>query len=316
MKVSTTTKAFVRALVVLCCVGPILTEGKDLHTVGIAVANLGNPFFTEIAHGAESKAKEINPNVKTTALSSDYDVNRQANQIDDFIASKVDLIILNAADSKGIGAAVRRAKAAGITVVAVDVAAEGGVDATVSSDNKQAGEKAAQYIADRLKGKGQVIIVNGPPVSAIQDRVFGANDVFKKYPEIRILSQDQNSGSSREGGLRVMTDLLTAYPKVDAVFATCDPTAIGCDLAAKQAQRKDFFMTSVDGAPEATVALKDPTSLLTATAAQDPFAMAAKAVEVGYGIISDKKPSTSTVLIPVQLVTRDNLDEYKGWTSN
>jgi ribose transport system substrate-binding protein len=69
---------------------------------------------------------------------------------------------------------------------------------------------------------------------------------FEKYREIKILSEDQNSGGSRDGGLRVMTDLLTAFPKVDAVFATCDPTAIGCELAAKQAQRKEFYMTSVD----------------------------------------------------------------------
>ena len=146
------------------------------------------------------------------------------------ISSGVNLILLNAADSKGIAPAVKRAKGAGAVVIAVDVGAEGGVDATVTSNNRQAGQQAAQYIVDKLKGKGQIVIVNGPPVTAVQDRVAGAMDVFSKNPDIKILSQDQNAQGSRDGGLRVMTDLLTAYPKLDAVFAINDPPGIGATL--------------------------------------------------------------------------------------
>jgi Periplasmic binding protein domain len=121
-----------------------------------------------------------------------------------------------APDSKGIAPAVKRAKEAGIVVIAVDVSAEGSVDATVMSGNKQAGQQAGEYIVDKLKGKGQMVIVNGPAISSVQDRVAGALEVFKKHPDIKILSQDQNAGGSRDGGLRIMTDLLTAFPKLDA----------------------------------------------------------------------------------------------------
>jgi ribose transport system substrate-binding protein len=197
-----------------------------LSSVAVTVGDLGNPFFVQISRGAEAQAKQFNPSVKFTAESSNYDVNNQSNQVDNFISAGVKLLILNAADSKGIAPAVIRAKGAGMTVVAVDVAAEGGVDATVTSNNKQAGELDGQYVADRLKGKGQVVIVNGPPVSAVTDRVAGFLEVIKKYPDIKILSQDQNAGGSRDGGLRVMADLLTAFPKIDAVFAINDPTAI------------------------------------------------------------------------------------------
>ena len=215
---------------------------KKLGTVAVTVGDLGNPFFVQIAHGAQAAAKKINPSVKFQSESSNYDVNNQTNQMDNFIASGANLILLNAADSKGLAPAVMRAKAAGVTVVAVDVGAEGGVDATVTSNNKQAGQLDGKLVVDRLKGKGQVVIVNGPPVTAVTDRVAGFLEELKKSPGIKILSQDQNAGGSRDGGLRVMTDLLTAFPKIDAVFAINDPTAIGCDLAAKQAQRKDFFI--------------------------------------------------------------------------
>ena len=87
--------------------------------------------------------------------------------MDNLVSSGANLILLGAADSKGIAPAVKRAKGAGSVVIAVDVGAEGGVDATVMSDNRQAGQQAAQYIVDKLKGKGQIVIVNGPPVTAV-----------------------------------------------------------------------------------------------------------------------------------------------------
>lgn len=248
-----------------------------------------------------------------TSLSSNYDVNNQTNQMDNFVSSRVDLIILGAADSKGIAPAVIKAKAAGITVVAVDVGAEGGVDATVMSDNKQAGQEDGNYIVDRLKGTGQIVIVNGPPVTSIQDRMAGALDVLKNHPDIKILSQDQNAGGSRDGGLRVMSDLLTAFPKLDAVFGVNDPTAIGCELAAKQAKRSEFFIVGVDGSPDAVPLLKDANSSFAATASQDPYTMARKAVEIGYNIMQGKKPEQEVTLIPVQLITKENVNQYKGW---
>ena len=287
---------------------------KQLKSVGLTVGDLGNPYFVQIAHGARDQAKTYNPDVKFTALSSNYDVNAQASQIDNFVSSGVDLIILGAADSKKIAPAVKRAKAAGITVVAVDVGAEGGVDATVMSDNKQAGEEAGQFIADKLQGKGQVVIVNGPPVTSVQDRVAGVLSVLKKQSGIKILTQDQNADGTPDGGMRVMNDCLTAYQHVDAVFGINDPTALGCDRAAKQAGRTGFFIVGVDGSPEAVAALKSNQGLFTATAAQDPYTMAQKAVEIGNDIIQGKKPEKDVILIPVKLVTRDNVAEYTGWT--
>ena len=308
------TKPLCFALGAAALLGSLQAAEKELKSVAVTVGDLGNPFFVQIARGAESKAKEVNPNVKFTSLSSNYDVNNQTNQVDNLISSGTSLLLLNAADSKGIAPAVKRAKEAGMAVIAVDVGAQGGVDATVTSNNRQAGQQAAQYIVDKLKGKGVVLIVNGPPVTAVQDRVAGALDVFSKNPDIKIPSQDQNAGGSRDGGLRVMTDLLTAFPKIDAVFAINDPSGIGCDLAAKQAQRSEFFIVGVDGSPDAVAALKSKGSLFEATPAQDPYAMAQKAVEVGVDVLGGKKPAEETILIPTKLITRDNVNEYQGWT--
>lgn len=290
-----------------------VASAKDLKAVGITLGSLGNPFFVTLAKGAEAKAKEINPAARVTSVSADYDLNKQFTQIDNFIASGVDLILLNAVDPKAIEPAVKKAQAAGIVVMAVDVAASG-ADATVQTNNVQAGEIACQYIVDKLGGKGEVIIQNGPQVSAVIDRVNGCKAVFEKAPGIKVLSSDQDAKGSREGGLNVMQGHLTRFPKIDAVFAINDPQAIGTDLAAKQLNRTGIIITSVDGAPDIEAALKGNT-MVEASASQDPYAMAQQAVEVGYGIMNGKKPDQPMVLMPSTLVTRDNVKDYKGWSA-
>lgn len=292
-----------------------LAADAGLKGVGVTLGSMGNPFFATLAKGAEDKAKELGGSgVKVTVDSADYDLGKQTNQIDNFIAAKMDVIVINPVHPEGIMPAVMRAKEANIPVIAVDAGAEG-VDAMITSNNVQAGEKACQYIVDRLKGRGDVVIINGPPVTAVTDRVKGCKDVFAKHPGIKILSDNQNGQGSREGGLDAMSNLLTANPKIDAVFAINDPTGTGADLAARQAKRTEFFIVGVDGAPVAVEALNDKDSLFAATAAQDPLRMAKEGVEIGYQVKQGKAPKEKTILIPVELITRDNVKTYKGWVT-
>ncbi len=285
---------------------------KDLKAVGVTVGSLGNPYFIAVGKGITDAAKAINPNVKVTLASSDYDLGKQSTQIDNFIASGVDLILVNAADPKAIGPAVKRAQAAGITVVAVDVAADN-ADATVQTDNVQAGEIACQAMADAIGRKGNVIIQNGPQVSAVIDRVSGCKRVLANYPDIKLLSSDQDAKGSRDGGLNVMQGYLTRYPDIKGVFTINDPQAIGADLATKQLNRTGIVITSVDGAPDIVGALKGRTQVQ-ASASQDPYTMGKMATEIGYGIMNGKKPENPMVLMTSKLITRENVGEYPGWS--
>ena len=78
------------------------------------------------------------------------------------------MIILSSVDTKGIAAAVGQAKAAGIPIISVDTISEGGVNASVTSDNVQAGRIAGEYLVKRLNGKGNIAVLDGPPVSAVR----------------------------------------------------------------------------------------------------------------------------------------------------
>ncbi|KMQ80601.1 Ribose ABC transport system, periplasmic ribose-binding protein RbsB [Candidatus Burkholderia pumila] len=301
------------ALALCCIASSSYAADKPLKAIGITVGSLGNPYFVTIAKGAEAKAKQINPDAKITAVSSDYDMNKQFTQIDNFISAHVDMILINAVDPKSIEPAVKKAKAAGIVVVAVDVAAAG-ADATVQTNNVQAGEFACDFLAKKINGKGNVVIENGPQVSAVIDRVKGCKSVFAKNPGIKVLSDDQDAKGSREGGMNAMQGYLTRFPKLDGVFAINDPQAIGTDLAAKQLHRNNIVITSVDGASDIETALKTDTQVQ-ASVSQDPWSMAQQAVSVGYDLMNGKNPGSTMILMPSTLVTRENVGAYKGWSS-
>ena len=238
------------------------------------------------------------------------------NQIDNFIAAGVDLILLNPGDVKALRPAIQKAQAAGIKVVAVDTNAEG-ADAAVTTDNVQAGQISCQYFIDKLGGKGNVIIENGPQVSSVVDRVNGCKKALAGAPNMKLLSSDQDGKGSRDAGLTVMKSLLTRFPEVQAIFAINDPQALGSNLAAKQLSRDNIIITSVDGAPDIEAALKDSGNpMVQASASQDPYFMARKAVDIGVDLLNGKEPEQKITLIPSKLVTRDNVNDYKGWTSD
>ncbi|MEA3172078.1 MAG: ribose transport system substrate-binding protein [Pseudomonas sp.] len=290
-----------------------VVQARELKALGISMGSLGNPYFVTLADGATARAKELNPNVKVTSVSADYDLSKQFSQIDNFISSKVDLILINAVDPSAMASAIKKARDAGIVVVAVDVDAKG-VNATVQTDNVEAGKLACQFLVDKLAGKGNVIIQNGPQVTAVTDRVKGCKAALAAAPAIKVLSDDQDGKGSREGGLNVMQGYLTRFPKIDGLFAINDPQAIGSDLAAKQLKRSGIIITSVDGAPDIENALKTDTQIQ-ASASQDPWAMAQTAVNVGNDILNDKAPAEVVTLLTPKLITRDNIGTYSGWSS-
>lgn len=290
--------------------GEATGDGDGKLKIGFTLGTLANPFFVSMSKGAEEAGEEIGAEVIT--VSADYDLAKQTAQIEDFITKDVDLILLNAVDSKGIAAAVQQAKDAGIPVIAVDVAAEGGVDSVVTSDNYQAGQLAGKYMVEQLEGKGNIAIIDGPPVSAVTDRIQGFEDAIKDS-NIKVVGK-QNGEGSREKALTVMENILQANVKgsLDGVFSINDPEALGVQIAQDQADRSDeFIIVGVDGAPEAVEALKAGGSIA-ATSAQHPDQMVQKAIEIGMQVL-DGESVEELVKVPVELIDQENVDSYSGW---
>jgi ribose transport system substrate-binding protein len=291
--------------------GPV--QAKDLTSIGITVPSFANPYFASVVAGAEAQARAINPHVKIESESPEYDLNKQASIFDSFIGNGVNVIIIAATDAVADSPLVKRAEAAGIVVVAADSPVPG-VQAAVQTDNVQLGIDVCDDLANKIGGKGDIVILNGPSVAPILARVQGCKQALAAHPDIKIVSDNQNGRATRAGGLDVMESLLTRFGHIDAVFAINDQEAIGASLAAHQLNRTDPVFFGVDGSPDIVTEIKDPSTRILATGAQDPYAIAQRAVVLANEILNGRPPAKTLIKLKPVLVTQTNADSYKGWT--
>ncbi|MCZ2720477.1 substrate-binding domain-containing protein [Marinomonas sp. 15G1-11] len=280
------------------------SETSPLKSIGISVADLGNPYFVQLVDSITSKAQAVTGEpVKMLIRSDAYDLNRQIEQLNYFIEQKVDLIVLTAADEYKVAAVVAKAQRLGIKVIAVDVNAKG-ADATITTDNVQAGMVACERLAREIGYKGNFVIINGVLVSSVIERVTGCKSTLGNYPDIKLLSDRMNGAGSVEGGMEAMTYLMEEYDRIDAVFAINDPTAWGALRAAQQAHRNEFIMASVDGAPFAIDIIMEKNGPWIATAIQRPELMAKRAIEIGMKLLKGEAINQHFILIPSILVEK------------
>ncbi|WP_434362024.1 substrate-binding domain-containing protein [Parasalinivibrio latis] len=295
--------------VVLLPIRPVFAANPAVNSItvkaGISVSDLTNPYFVTMVRSIQDELSRHTGNASFIVRSSAYNLDRQIRQLDEFVAEKVDIIFLAATDEFQINDAVLNAREAGIPVVAVDVRAQG-ADFAVTTDNVQAGQVACSNLAEYIQGRGNVVIINGPPVSSVIERVSGCKRVLADYPAIRIVSDSLNGTASYEGGLEAMAYALEAYQSISGVFTINDPTALGAEQAIRQSG-KEVYIVSVDGSALAIDALKEARPYWLGTASQSPDKMSRRAVQVALDILKGTPPDNDVILIPSKFISRQNI---------
>ncbi|MGP4052932.1 ABC transporter permease/substrate-binding protein [Streptomyces sp. 2A115] len=276
--------------------------------IGLSLSTLNNPFFVQIRQGAQEEAKRLGADL--TVTDAQNDASQQANQLQNFTSEGVDSIIVNPVDSDAAGPSVRSANKADIPVVGVDrVVNKADTAALVASDNVEGGELGAKAMAEKLGGKGKIVILQGlAGTSASRERGAGFAEGLKAYPGIEVVAR-QPADFDRTKGLDVMTNLLQAHPDVDGVFAENDEMALGALKALGSKAGKTVQVIGFDGTPDGLKAVKEGT--LYASVAQQPKELGRIAVENALRA-ADGKEVEKTVKVPVKVVTAKNVDEFSG----
>ncbi len=288
-------------------------RARTLHAVGLALASVDDPFFKALVEGVTTQAKSINPGVRIDLVAAGHAANRQLVQIDDLVASGIDVIILNAVDADAVRPAIERARKAGVAVVAVHVAAPG-ANAAVLSDDVAAGRLSCQALARRIGGKGSVVIESGPQrVAAVGERIRGCKQALGVDAGITLLSPDPDGKGTRAGGLAVTRDVLAREPSLAGLFTISEPEAMGAQAAVDESHRPGIVITTVGGAPDFVSALRAPGAAVAATAALDPYAMGELAMQDAALILEGSKPAQRVTLMVPKLVDRDDVTAYRGW---
>ncbi|MFJ9398153.1 substrate-binding domain-containing protein [Streptomyces californicus] len=298
------------ALCAVIVVGAVslLNSGTSGGTtkVGMSLSTLNNPFFVQMKQGAQAEAEKAG--VDLTVTDAQNDASQQANQLQNFTSSGVSSIIVNPVDSDAVGPGVRSANKADIPVVAADRGVNKAETATlVASDNVAGGRLAADALADKLGGKGSIVILQGTAgTSASRERGAGFAEGIKAYPGIKVVAK-QPADFDRTKGLDVMTNLIQSHPGVTGVFAENDEMALGAVKALGSKAGTSVSVVGFDGTPDGLTAVEAGT--LYASVAQQPAELGKIAVRNAIKAAKDEKVE-DTVKVPVKVVTRKNVADF------
>ncbi|KAB2588751.1 ABC transporter permease/substrate-binding protein [Streptomyces arboris] len=274
--------------------------------VGMSLSTLNNPFFVQMKDGAQAEAKKAG--IDLTVTDAQNDASQQANQLQNFTSSGVSSIIVNPVDSDAVGPGVRGANKADIPVIAADRGVNKADAATlVASDNVAGGKLAADALADKLGGKGSIVILQGTAgTSASRERGAGFAEGLKAYPDIKVVAK-QPADFDRTKGLDVMTNLVQSHPGITGVFAENDEMALGAVKALGSKAGKTVSVVGFDGTPDGLKAVEAGT--LYASVAQQPSELGRIAVQNAVKAAKGDKVE-KTVKVPVKVVTRENVADF------
>ncbi|QCI96484.1 sugar ABC transporter substrate-binding protein [Agrobacterium larrymoorei] len=253
-----------------------------------------NPFFVKMKEGATAKAKELGVTLKSYAGKIDGDSESQVAAIETCIADGAKGILITASDTKGIVPAVKKARDAGLLVIALDTPLEpvDAADSTFATDNLLAGELIGKWAAGTLGDKAKdakIAFLNltpsQPSVDVLRNQGFmkgfgiDVKDINKIGDETdpRIVGNDVTNGNE-EGGRTAMENLLQKDPTINVVHTINEPAAAGAYEALKAVGReKDVLIVSVDGGCPGVKNVAE--GVIGATSQQYPLLMASLGVE-------------------------------------
>ncbi|PQP04519.1 MULTISPECIES: sugar ABC transporter substrate-binding protein [Pseudomonas] len=298
------------ALSLMFASGAALADMK----IGVSMAQFDDTWLTYLRESMDTKAKSYPDGVKLQFEDARSDVVRQLSQVESFISQKVDAIVVNPVDTAATKKITEAAVKAGIPLVYVnrrpdDLNLPKGV-VTVASNDLEAGQMQMQYLAEKMGGKGDIVILLGDLANnSTTNRTKGVKEVLTKYPNIKI-EQEQSGIWSRDKGMTLVNDWLTQGRKFDAVVSNNDEMAIGAAMALQQAgvAKGSVLIAGVDGTPDGLNAVKKGSLLVSVF--QDAKGQADGSIDTAVKMARNE-PVEQAVWVPYRLITLQNVDQFK-----
>ncbi|MCD8021254.1 MAG: sugar ABC transporter substrate-binding protein [Clostridiales bacterium] len=287
-------------------------EGETQKKIGAVYMTMNNPYF-EVVNEKIKAVVRSKGDVMVTRDSA-LDAEMQNRQIQAFIEEGVDVLLVNAVDWKEVQSALQSANDAGIPVLAVDaeVYDDSLVEGTVVSDNYNAGVLCAKDLMTK-RDSGRILFLIQETNKSAADRIQGFKDTLDGAGwEYEIVAELECQGQL-EIAQPLVEEVLKETHDIDVVMGLNDPSALGAMAALDAADMlSDVLVYSVDGAPEAKTMIYE--KRMTATAAQFPMQVATVTADLLYEVLEGQEIEEKTV-IPVELITQENISEYNlsGW---
>lgn len=280
--------------------------------IAVLLKGLSNPYWKTLQNGVKDKLKELKIKAYIQGVQSDSDAEGQLNMCNTMLLIKPKVLIFGAVNNVNLSSCLKKAMSNNTLLVDVDggtgyeEAKKMGIDLkfSVASNNYELGEKAAKYLT---KDNGKVLIIEGYPGSVPGKlRVDGfRNNLHKNLKLIASLPGNWDRLKAAD----ITNSILTNHPDLKAIFAANDIMALGAAEALRARKILNVKVIGIDGNQDAVKAIKE--GRLTASIAQLPFLMGAKAVEKANKLILYQKNYKFNQTIPTLTLDKDVLLKNK-----
>lgn len=279
------------------------TSGRDRPVIAVFTKNRTNPAYAAARIGAERAATSLGATVMHYVPDKPDDVEEQVALVDRVIAERPDAAVFVPVHDTAMNASVAKLNAARIPIVNIlNRLAEGDLVAFVGSDDYRIGCDIAEYLFRHIGGRGDLVIIEGIAGAVTsRERMRGFHDTLRAWPGIRVVAS-RPGNYQREPALQFMTELLPAFPAIDAVLAANDLMALAAIEALESAGRS-ASVVGVNAVPEAITAIR--AGKLLATADFDAMKIAFIATEAAVRHLRGESVPREIVL-PVEIVDASN----------
>jgi ribose transport system substrate-binding protein len=290
----------------------------DTITIGFSGPAADHGWLGAINTAAIAEAEKY-PDVDLVVAEGTNDANLQISQVETFINDKVDAIVLLPTDGAALTDVAIKAMNAGIPVINVDreFSSTFAARTTVLGDNYGMGVSAGTYICEQLDGKKDAVVAEIAGIDSLpltQERSKGFADALDDCG--LDVSNRVAADFTVQGGEAAASQLLSAAPKIDAVWNHDDDQGVGVLAAIDAAGRDEFFMVGGAGSANVMRSIQADDTVLKATVIY-PSTQAADGIGLARLIVQEKGMSDlveSSVPRKVQLyapvVTKDNVEVY------
>ena len=275
------------------------------HVIAFAQDTMANDFRKAQVEEVRHEALK-HPELSFVYSDAQGQTSLMIHQIERFIDQKVDLLIIGTNDEEAIVPVVTKAYTAGIPVTVLDRGIRSEQYTTfINSDNILIGKLGAQYIVERLRGNGLVLLLEGLQSADVTKlRSKGFLDEVLKHNGIRVIKRTGNY--LRKDAVIEMQNLIAQGIHVDAIFSESDSMLSGVRmvLTKQRIDPRSIVMVGCDYTSEARQAIRDGTqsgSVLFPLGGR-------KSVEIALNILANK-PVPKHIYIPVMLVTKKNVEQ-------
>ncbi len=273
------------------------------------LAQPGTQFYLD-GFKAAATEKGLEVNVIDTA----GDVAAVIARIEDAVTQQVNAIVINV-DPAQVAAGLDAAKAAGIPVVGMDAGISPLLATNVTSNGYAMAAETAAYVANRIGGKGNVVMFTFDPFPPVQIRGVIADAIFANNPDIKVL--DRVTPDVQDGGIAdsraKMEAILTANPEpgsIAAVWAAWDQPALGALQAIEAAGRQGegIVITGIDANPQAREAISAGGNF-EASMAQDFVGIGSATAAAVARVMAGETIREPVIYVPTRLITKSNVAE-------